>query len=86
MKAANISVRVDENLKHDAETILKQLGLNMTSAINIFLSSVRENDGIPFELKLKHFNDKTLKAVNELESGGGHLCNSVDDLRKELNS
>ena len=86
MKTANINVRVDESLKHDAEAILKHLGLNMTSAINVFLNSVRENDGIPFELKLKHFNSKTIRAVNELENGGGHTCNTVDDLRKELSS
>jgi DNA-damage-inducible protein J len=84
MKTANINVRVDENLKHDAEIILKHLGLNMTSAINIYLNSIRENDGIPFELKLKHPNNRTLEAINELESGGGHVCNTVDDLRKEL--
>ena len=84
MKTANINVRVDERLKHDTETILKHLGLNMTSAINVFLSSIRENDGIPFELKLKHFNRKTFKAVDELENGGGHVCDTVDDLRKDL--
>jgi len=84
MKTANINIRIDENLKHDTEIILKHLGLNMTSAINIFLSSIRENDGIPFELKLKHPNRRTLEAINELENGGGHACSTVDDLRKEL--
>ena len=61
MKTANINVRVEQDLKHDTEIILRHLGLNMTSAINIFLSSIRENRGIPFELKIKEPNKETIE-------------------------
>jgi len=50
----NINIRVDGDIKSKAQDVFSNLGLDMTSAINIFLrQSIRKN-GIPFEL----VNDK----------------------------
>ena len=46
-----INVNVDSNLKKEATTILNNLGLNMSTAINMFLTQVVKHDGIPFEIK-----------------------------------
>jgi len=51
-KSATISMRIDEDLKTDAETIFRQLGLSTTEAIKIFLSAVRNTKGLPFVLQL----------------------------------
>lgn len=53
MANVNITVRMDEGLKKDAEALFDQLGMSLTTAINIFVSqSVREGR-IPFEVTTK---------------------------------
>ena len=45
-----INVNVDSKIKEEATNILKGLGLNMSTAINMFLAQVVKRDGIPFEV------------------------------------
>ena len=47
----NISVRIDENLKKDAETLFDDLGMSMSGAINIFFRQAVREQAIPFEIK-----------------------------------
>ena len=47
---ANINVRVDSEVKNKSQDVFSALGLDMTSAINIFLRQVIRKNGIPFEL------------------------------------
>ena len=65
MATTNINVRVDASLKKDAEKLFNELGLNMSSAITIFLKSVVSYDGIPFELKRNALNTKTKIELSE---------------------
>ncbi len=51
-KTANIFARVDTSLKEQAEDILSQLGMPMSSAINIFLNQIVLHRGLPFEVTL----------------------------------
>ena len=51
MATTNINVRVDAELKREAESLFSDLGLNLTSAITMFLRSAVSHDGIPFEVK-----------------------------------
>ena len=51
MVTTNINVRVDTELKQSAEALFNDLGLNMSSAITMFLKSAVSHDGIPFEIK-----------------------------------
>ena len=61
----NLNIRTDKEVKAAAEEIFEQLGLNMTTAVNLFLrQSIREN-GIPFDLKLDTPNEETLEAMAE---------------------
>ena len=46
-----IHVNVNSKVKNDASEILHGLGLNMSTAINIFLAQVVKRKGIPFEVK-----------------------------------
>ena len=47
---ANINIRVDGDVKNRAQDIFAALGLDMTSAVNIFLRQAIRKNGIPFEL------------------------------------
>ena len=47
---ANINIRVDRDVKNKAQDVFAALGLDMTSAVNIFLRQAIRKNGIPFEL------------------------------------
>ncbi len=47
-----LQVRVDGSVKKEAEEILRNLGLNMSSAIRLFLSRVVIEQGLPFRMTL----------------------------------
>ena len=46
----NINIRVDRDVKTRAQDVFAALGLDMTSAINVFLRQVIRRNGMPFEL------------------------------------
>ena len=65
MSTVNLNIRTDKEIKEKAENIFQELGLNMTTAINMFLrTSIREN-GIPFDLEIDSVNDETKLAIEE---------------------
>lgn len=49
-KTSAINIQVDSDVKKDATLVLSELGLSMSSAINIFLKQVVKRNGIPFEV------------------------------------
>lgn len=65
MAATNLNIRTDTETKNRAEAVFNELGLNMTSAINLFLRASIRSQGIPFELKLDVPNDTTAAAIAE---------------------
>jgi len=65
MATTNLNIRTDKDIKEQADRIFSELGLTMTTAINMFLrTTVREN-GIPFALKLDVPNQITKVAIEE---------------------
>lgn len=75
-------------MKKAAEEIYSRLGLNMTTAINLFLRATIRESGIPFDLKLDVPTDETLKAIEEgrriAEDNKVKAYESIKDLRKAL--
>ncbi len=59
MATTNLNIRTDKAIKDQAEEIFNELGLNMTTAVNMFLRTAIREHGIPFELKLEVPNDTT---------------------------
>ena len=53
METTNLNIRIDREIKDQAEKIFNELGLNMTTAVNMFLRTVIREHGIPFELTLE---------------------------------
>jgi DNA-damage-inducible protein J len=62
-----INVNVDTQIKEEATNILKGLGLNMSTAINMFLTQVVKRDGIPFEVVNPKPSQEMLQALAEVE-------------------
>lgn len=61
----NLNIRTDKAVKEAAESIFAELGMNMTTAINIFLRQTIRENGIPFSLKLNTPNEITMAAIAE---------------------
>ena len=70
MATTNLNIRTDKEIKDQAEAIFSSLGLNMTTAVNIFLRTAIRENGIPFLLKLDTPNDVTVDATEE----GGRIA------------
>lgn len=64
---ATITIRVDDKTKQQAEELFNNLGLNLTSAINIYLKKAIAEQGVPFEVKKTNYNQETIKAMLESE-------------------
>ncbi|MDR2712769.1 MAG: type II toxin-antitoxin system RelB/DinJ family antitoxin [Clostridiales bacterium] len=62
-ETTNINIRMDKSLKEKAESLLSELGMNMTTAFNIFLRQAVRQGKIPFEISLN-----TPKIITDIEA------------------
>ncbi len=65
MPTTNLNIRTDKEVKEQADAVFSALGLNMTTAINLFLRTSIREQGIPFSLKLDVPNEVTASAIEE---------------------
>ena len=63
----NISIRMDADLKAQADALFAELGMNLSTAFNIFVRQSLREGGIPFEVKLEQPNKETIAAMLEAE-------------------
>ena len=66
----NISIRMDADLKAQADTLFAELGMNMSTAFNIFVRQSLREGKIPFDISLNHPNKETIAAMLEAERIG----------------
>lgn len=88
MKNVNVTLRVDEDLKKQADALFSELGMNLTTAFNIFLrQSVREQR-IPFQISKNVPNAVTLAAMDAAEKGEDLYgpFDSIAELMEALNA
>lgn len=88
MSTTNLNIRTDKAVKEQAEQIFSELGLNMTTAVNMFLRSTIREQGIPFELKLEVPNETTAAAIEEgrrlMKDPAAPRYSSIDSLKAAL--
>ena len=65
MATVPTQIRIDENVKAESLELLRHLGLDLSSAINIFLRQCLIKGGLPFTVEDPHYNKKTLEAMKE---------------------
>lgn len=83
MATTSITIRMDENLKKQAEVLFEEMGLNMTTAFTIFTKAVVRQNKIPFEIAADPFyseeNQRHLsKAIADLEAGKGQIHELIE--------
>jgi len=85
MATTSVTIRMDENLKKQVEILFEDMGLNMTTAINIFAKAVVKQNKIPFEISADPFwneaNQAHLReAVRALNAGEGLIYKTMEEL------
>ncbi len=88
MATINLNIRTEKIVKEQAEEIFNALGLNMTTAINMFLRTAIREHGIPFDLKLDVPNETTIAAIEEgrrlMADPNTPRYSSMDELKAAL--
>lgn len=67
MATANMNIRTDPDVKKQAQSIFADLGLDMSTAVNMFLRQTIIHQGLPFDVKLEKPNDETVAAMQEAD-------------------
>ena len=70
MSQISVNVRMDDQLKQQFEGFCGEVGLNMTTAFNLFAKTVVRQQRIPFEISLETPNTETVVALREAEAIG----------------
>ncbi|MDF2565557.1 MAG: addiction module antitoxin, RelB/DinJ family [Massilibacillus sp.] len=87
MAQTTITIRIDENLKKQAEKLFDEMGMNMTTAYTIFTKAVVMQGKIPFEITANIPNAKTIEAMQEgddLIKSGKSRFNNADEMFHDL--
>lgn len=85
---AQINIRIDDNLKEKAEILFDELGLNMSTAFNIFIRQSIRQGGIPFEITTQvdpffsESNMRTLKESIDEANEGKFVSKTIEELKK----
>ncbi len=85
MKTINVTLRVDKELKEEADALFEDMGLSLNTACRMFLKRAVQEQRIPFEVVRKP-DRKTLRALSDAEEGKDVSSDfdSVDELMDEL--
>lgn len=67
MATTNITVRMDEELKKQAEELFADLGFNMTTALTAFVKQAVREQRIPFMISRDVPNEETVQAIREVQ-------------------
>jgi len=65
MECTNLNIRISKNTKENAEKILNELGIDFSTAFNIFLKTVIRENGLPFDMRIERPNLETIDAIEE---------------------
>lgn len=86
----NFSVRMDSDLKKQCEALYNDLGMNLTTAINVFLRQSLRVGGLPFQARVSRPNGETVAALLEAERISGDpktkRYDDVDALFRDLDA
>jgi len=81
-KTAMTHARLTPEIKEKAEAILKELGISISSAYEMFYRQIIAHHGLPFEARLP--NKETIKAMNDAREGKGSKYDSVQSMFDDL--
>ena len=65
MATSPTQIRIDTTIKEEANVLFSRLGLDMSSAVNIFLRQCLLRGGLPFSVEAPKYNEETLAAMED---------------------
>ena len=86
MSKTSMSIRLDSEVKEQAQQVFNSLGMDMTTAINIFLRQAIQYQGLPFDVRLDE-SRKLVEVLADLEQNRnmsqsfGNVSDLMEDLR-----
>ena len=85
MSKTSMSIRLDSEVKEQAQQVFSNLGMDMTTAINIFLRQAIQYQGLPFDVRLDE-NRKLLEVLTDLDQNRymSQSFESVSELMEDL--
>ena len=85
MSKTSMSIRLDSEVKEQAQLVFNHLGMDMTTAINIFLRQAIQYQGLPFDVRLDE-SRKLVEVLADLEQNRNmsQSFGSVSDLMEDL--
>jgi DNA-damage-inducible protein J len=80
---AQVSIRIDNDVKKRADALFAELGLNMTTAFNIFVRQALRQGGLPFEVTVDPFYSESnqahlRRAIAQLDAGEGKFHDLIE--------
>ena len=89
MATVPTQVRIDENLKKQASELFAQLGMDMSSAMNIFWRQCVLRGGLPFSVELPQYKPEVIEAMEEAKriskNPGAKRYNNFSEALEDIN-
>lgn len=88
MAGQSTNIKIEPDLKRQAQQLFASLGMDMTTAINVFLRQAVREQAIPFRIGSPMPNELTRKAIEDARKGIGvsRAFSSVEELMEDLNA
>lgn len=88
MPTTTMTIRMDKDVKSQAQQIFGDLGMDMTTAINVFLRQAIRHNGFPFDVRISTPNKLTQQVMEDVAQGRNlhGPFSSVDALLDDLNA
>ncbi len=88
MAKVSTNISIDAEVKKQAQVLFAELGLDLSTAINIYLKKAISEHGIPFEVRTETPNAETLAAIEEgrrmAHDPNARSFGSVEEMRQAL--
>lgn len=88
MAKVSTNVSIDADIKKQAQELFSELGMDLSTAINIFIRQSLRQHSIPFEITADIPNEETIRAIENVRNGIGlsRGFHSVSELMEDLNA
>ena len=88
MASTNVTIRMDKDLKKQADELFSILGLSFSTAVGVFCRQAVMRGRIPFELAAEKPNPETLAAISDVNNHRNlsKAYDDIDELMRDLNA
>ncbi len=88
MASTNVTIRMDKDLKKQADELFTVLGLSFSTAVGVFCRQAVMRGKIPFELSAEKPNAETLAAIDDVNNHRNlsKAYDDIDELMRDLNA